>query len=48
MTRKIDNEDFKIAAAMLARGQGYTLKNAAESLGVDPGSICLWVRKMRP
>ena len=48
MTRKIDNEDFKIAAAMLARGQGYTLKNAAESLGVDPGSTCLWVRKYAP
>ena len=48
MTRKIYNEDFKIAAAMLARGQGYTLKNAAESLGVDPGSTCLWVRKYAP
>ena len=48
MTRKIYNEEFKIAAAKLVRDQGYTYKKAAESLGVDPGSMRLWVRKYAP
>ena len=48
MARKTYNDEFKIAAAKLVREQGYTVKKAAQSLGVDPGSIRNWVRKFAP
>ena len=48
MPRKIYNDEFKIAAAKLVRQQGYSLKKAAQSLGVDPASIRGWVRKFDP
>ena len=48
MARKSYNEEFKIAAAKLVRDQAYTIKKAAESLGVAPGSIRLWVHKYAP
>ena len=48
MARKTYNDEFKIAAAKLVRQQGYTVKKAAESLGVDQGSIRGWVRKFDP
>ena len=48
MARKTYNDEFKIAAAKLVREQGYTVKKAAQSLGVDPGSIRTWVRKYAP
>ena len=43
MARKTYNDEFKVAAAKLVRDQGYTIKKAAHSLGVDqapsaPGS----------
>lgn len=41
-------DEFKIEAAKLVREQGYTVKAAAKSLGVDPGSIRGWVRKLTP
>ena len=48
MARKIYNDEFKIAAAKLVRQQGYSLKKAAQSLGVDPASIREWIRKFDP
>jgi transposase len=48
MARKTYNHEFKIAAAKLVREQGYSVKKAAHSLGVDPGSIRDWVRKFAP
>ena len=48
MARKSYNDEFKIAAAKLVREQGYSVKKAAESLGVDQGSIRGWVRKFAP
>ena len=48
MARKIYNDEFKIAAAKLVRQQGYSLKKAALSLGVDPASIREWIRKFDP
>ena len=35
MARKTYNDEFKIAAAKLVREQGYTVRKAAQSLGVD-------------
>ena len=48
MARKSYNREFKTAAAKLVREQGYTVKQAARSLGVDPGSIRDWVRTFAP
>ena len=48
MARRSYNDEFKTAAAQLVREQGYTVKKAAQSLGVDPGSIRDWVRKFAP
>ncbi len=48
MARKTYNDEFKIAAAKLVRVQGYSVKNAAQSLGVDQGSIRTWVRSYAP
>ena len=48
MARKTYNDEFKIAAARLAREPGYTVEKAARDLGVDPGSIRRWVRQFGP
>ena len=48
MTRKLYNDEFKTAAAKLVRDQGYTIKKAAQSLGIDQGSIRTWVRTHAP
>ena len=48
MARKLYNNEFKFAAAELVRDQGYTIKKAAQSLGVDQGSIRTWVRTHAP
>lgn len=48
MARKTYNDEFKTAAAKLVREQGYGVKKAAQSLGVDPASIRGWVRKFAP
>jgi transposase len=48
MARKTYNDEFKIAAAKLVRDQGYTIQKAAQSLGVDQGSIRTWVRVYAP
>jgi transposase len=48
MARKTYNDEFRIAAAKLVRQQGYSLKKAAHSLGVDSASIRSWIRKFDP
>jgi transposase len=48
MPRKTYNDEFKVAAAKLVRDQGYSIKKAAHSLGVDQGSIRTWVRIYAP
>ena len=48
MARKTYNDEFKTAAAKLVREQGYSIKKAAHSLGVDQGSIRTWVRRFAP
>lgn len=45
MARRVYTDEFKSAAAKLVREQGYSAKAAAESLGVDPGSVRHWVRR---
>ena len=48
MARRSYTLEFKQSAARLVREQGYSVAQAAESLGVDPGSIRDWVRKFAP
>ena len=48
MARKVYTDEFKRSAAELVREQGYSVKAAAESLGVDPGSVRDWVRRFAP
>jgi transposase len=45
MPSKRYDDQFKIEASKLVREQGYTVKMAAQSLGVDFGSIRRWVRE---
>ena len=45
MSRKRYDDEFKISAAKLVREQGYSVKKAAASLGVDFGSVRRWVRE---
>jgi transposase len=48
MARKTYNDEFKTAAAKLVTEQGYSIRKAALSLGVDQGSIRGWVRQFAP
>ena len=44
MARKYTRE-FKLSAVRLVNEQGYTLSEAAKSLGVDRANVDFWVRK---
>jgi transposase-like protein len=39
------NREFKIAAVRLVNEQGYSSREAAKRLGVDPASVRDWVKK---
>ena len=48
MARRTFTRDFRESAARLVIDQGYTVPQAAQSLGVDPHSMRDWVRKFAP
>ncbi len=48
MARRSFTLEFKTSAAQLVREQGYTVAQAAKSLGVDPRSIREWIAKLAP
>ena len=48
MARRSFTLEFKTSAARLVREQGYSVTQAAQSLGVDPRSIRDWVEKFAP
>ncbi len=48
MARRSFTLEFKTSAAKLVREQGYSVTQAAQSLGVDPRSIREWVAKFAP
>ena len=48
MARRTFAREFKESAARLVTEQGYTAAQAADSLGVDSGSIRDWVKKFAP
>jgi transposase len=46
MGRRSFSREFKLSAVQLVQEQGYTVAEAAKSLGVDPGSIRDWVKRL--
>ena len=45
MARRKFSIEFKKSAVQLVKQQGYSLADAARSLGVDPGSIRGWIEQ---
>jgi len=45
MARKFSRE-FKLSAVKLVKEQGYTIADAANSLGVDHQNVRYWVEKL--
>lgn len=45
MSRRKYTREFKVSAVKLVNEQGYSIPEAAKSLGVDPASIRGWVAK---
>jgi transposase len=45
MARRKFTREFKVSAVRLVNEQGYTIPEAAKSLGVDQGSVRQWVEK---
>jgi transposase len=45
MARRKFTREFKISAVQLVNQQGYSIPEAAKSLGIDQGSVRAWVGK---
>jgi transposase len=45
MARRKYSREFKISAVGLVHQQGYTVAQAAKSLGVDPASLRGWLKR---
>jgi len=45
MAKKRYSREFKLSAVKLVNEQGYSLSEAATSLGVDPACVRDWVEK---
>lgn len=45
MPRKRYTREFKLSAVKLVNEQGYSIPEAARSLGVDPANVRAWVEK---
>ena len=45
MARRKFTREFKLSAVKLVNEQGYSVGDAARSLGVEPGSVRDWVGK---
>ena len=46
MARRKFTREFKVSAVRLVNEQGYSVPEAAKSLGVDQGSVRQWVQKL--
>jgi len=46
MARRKFTREFKVSAVKLVNEQGYTIPQAAKSLGVDPNCVRYWVDKL--
>ena len=45
MPRRKFTREFKVSAVKLVNEQGYSIAEAAKSLGIDPNSVRDWVGK---
>jgi transposase len=45
MARRKFSREFKVSAVKLVSEQGYTVAEAARSLGIDPASLRGWLAK---
>lgn len=45
MANRTFTREFKVSAVQLVEQQGYTLPQAAKSLGVDRTTLRAWIRK---
>ena len=45
MARRHYTREFKVSAVRLVNEQGYSVIDAAKSLGVDPASVRGWIEK---
>jgi transposase len=45
MARRRFSREFKLSAVQLVNSQGYSVVEAAKSLGVDAASVRYWVEK---
>jgi transposase len=46
MARRKFTREFKVSAVKLVNEQGYSIPQAATSLGVDPNCVRYWVDKL--
>jgi len=46
MSRRKFSREFKLSAVQLVNQQGYSIAEAAKSLGVDPASVRYWVEHL--
>jgi transposase len=46
MARRRFTREFKLSAVQLVNEQGYSIAEAARSLGVDANSVRYWVEKL--
>ncbi|MDB5171996.1 MAG: family transposase OrfAB [Phycisphaerales bacterium] len=46
MARRKYTREFKVSAVKLVNEQGYSVPQAAKSLGVDPHCVRYWVQKL--
>ena len=46
MAGRKHTREFKVSAVRLVNAQGYSIPQAAKSLGVDPASVREWVAKL--
>ena len=46
MARRKYTREFKVSAVQLVQQQGYTIPQAAQSLGVDDACIRYWIKQL--
>lgn len=46
MARRKYTREFKLSAVQLVNQQGYTIRDAARSLGVDPNCVRGWIKTL--
>jgi len=47
MAKRRFTREFKLSAIKLVNQQGYSIPEAAKSLGVDPNCVRYWIDKLR-